>query len=602
MSRKCIALAIVLFAVPAVVHAATVSTPTFSKARGFYDAAMSVTISSATSGATIRYTTDGSAPTASSGTVLANGGSVTVSTTTCLRAVACQSGLTTSAVQTHTYLFLGQVLSQPLWPAGYPATWSKTHPPHGPWSPVGTDGDYEMDPTIVNKYGATTMKNSLKALPSLVVAMKISDMFGTVYQQEPGQTIVEKAMSMEWLDPADPASNFQIDCGIRSHSWAYAWRCFRLKYKSPFGPTSLNQPVFKKAPMHPTTKTGFDKLILRSGCGDKLWRGRQSTVATRGVEFRDEWLRSAFRDMAGVGAHGTYVHLYINHLYWGVYNLVERPDHSHCALWYGGSNSDWYSGHHAGDISGNDDRFDSMVSYAVSGNYTAVKSRLDINNFCDYILLSWFAGLYDWPQNNHYYANRNNPVDKVFWMQWDGDYTWELSSSQTTGRVHPSFWPTPQLVRPGDPQSPLYKIWHGLRKNSDFINDFSRRVDLHCKGSGTLIESKSKARWDSLASFLSPAMYAECARWGDSHEDAPSPLTPLTHQHWLDAVAVGRASMNNIVNEFIADLKKYGYYKDPAPTIPAAPSGLAASATSMSQISLSWTDNSGDETQFKVER
>ena len=41
----------------------------------------------------------------------------------------------------------------------------------------------------------------------------------------------------------------------------------------------------------------------------------------------------------------------------------------------------------------------------------------------------------------------------------------------------------------------------------------------------------------------------------------------------------------------------------PVPTAPpAAPSGLAAAAASSSQINLSWSDNSGDETGFKVER
>jgi len=37
-------------------------------------------------------------------------------------------------------------------------------------------------------------------------------------------------------------------------------------------------------------------------------------------------------------------------------------------------------------------------------------------------------------------------------------------------------------------------------------------------------------------------------------------------------------------------------------TFPAAPSGLSASAASASQINLSWTDNSGGETGFKIER
>src|SRR6185295_14044734 len=37
-------------------------------------------------------------------------------------------------------------------------------------------------------------------------------------------------------------------------------------------------------------------------------------------------------------------------------------------------------------------------------------------------------------------------------------------------------------------------------------------------------------------------------------------------------------------------------------TIPAAPSGLAVSAISSSQLDLSWTDNSTNETGFEIER
>src|SRR5262249_13796346 len=38
------------------------------------------------------------------------------------------------------------------------------------------------------------------------------------------------------------------------------------------------------------------------------------------------------------------------------------------------------------------------------------------------------------------------------------------------------------------------------------------------------------------------------------------------------------------------------------PTPPAAPSNLVAAAVSTSQINVSWTDNSGDETGFKIDR
>src|SRR5262249_10058857 len=43
-------------------------------------------------------------------------------------------------------------------------------------------------------------------------------------------------------------------------------------------------------------------------------------------------------------------------------------------------------------------------------------------------------------------------------------------------------------------------------------------------------------------------------------------------------------------------------YSLPSGSAPTAPSGLSATAASTSQINLSWTDNSSNETGFKIER
>ena len=80
----------------------TVEAPTFSPGEGTYNSAQTVTISSATSGASIYYTTDNTTPSTSNGTQLTNGGSVTISSSCTLKAVAVLSG-TTSSVTSGTY-------------------------------------------------------------------------------------------------------------------------------------------------------------------------------------------------------------------------------------------------------------------------------------------------------------------------------------------------------------------------------------------------------------------------------------------------------------------------------------------------------------------
>jgi Chitobiase/beta-hexosaminidase C-terminal domain/Legume lectin domain len=78
----------------------SVAMPTFSPIGGTYNSAQSVTISDATSGASVYYTTDGSTPTTSS---TAYTGPITVSSTETLEAIAVAAGDTNSAVASAAY-------------------------------------------------------------------------------------------------------------------------------------------------------------------------------------------------------------------------------------------------------------------------------------------------------------------------------------------------------------------------------------------------------------------------------------------------------------------------------------------------------------------
>jgi hypothetical protein len=74
--------------------------PTFSPVSGTYTGAQTVTISTATPGATIYYTTDGTTPTTSSSVY---NGPITVSSSETLEAIAAETGYTQSAVATGKY-------------------------------------------------------------------------------------------------------------------------------------------------------------------------------------------------------------------------------------------------------------------------------------------------------------------------------------------------------------------------------------------------------------------------------------------------------------------------------------------------------------------
>jgi hypothetical protein len=85
--------------------AGTVATPTFTPPAGTYSSGQSVTISTTTLGASIRYTTDGSTPTSTLGNLYVS--PVSVSSSLTLKAIAYKTGMTDSPVASAAYTISG---------------------------------------------------------------------------------------------------------------------------------------------------------------------------------------------------------------------------------------------------------------------------------------------------------------------------------------------------------------------------------------------------------------------------------------------------------------------------------------------------------------
>ena len=140
---------------------------------GTYNAPQTVTITSATSGATIWYTTDGTTPVNGTSSSATNGSAFTVSGTVTLKALAAKATFVDSTVTSATYTFvaLPPTFSPPAGEYGSPQTVTVSDASPGVTIRYTTDGSTPTAATTTTtssggtlSVGATT---TLKALATL---------------------------------------------------------------------------------------------------------------------------------------------------------------------------------------------------------------------------------------------------------------------------------------------------------------------------------------------------------------------------------------------------------------------------------------------------
>lgn len=106
--RQWVRLAALTFAFIPILATAQVATPTFAPNGGWFLTERSVTVTDATTGATINYTSDGTTPTSANRTV-ASGGTVLVDRPLTLKANAWKTGMTPSSTTTAAFTISGKV-------------------------------------------------------------------------------------------------------------------------------------------------------------------------------------------------------------------------------------------------------------------------------------------------------------------------------------------------------------------------------------------------------------------------------------------------------------------------------------------------------------
>ena len=117
--------------------------------------------------------------------------------------------------------------------------------------------------------------------------------------------------------------------------------------------------------------------------------------------------------------NALYVHLFLNGMYWGLYNLAERVDEQFGKDHIGGDKSDIDvikieedGGNHIEASAGTLDAWNLMTETVTKATdeayYQQLDTLLDIDNFIDYMIINQYAGNTDWDHHNWYAIRRHN--------------------------------------------------------------------------------------------------------------------------------------------------------------------------------------------------
>ncbi|MGB6220540.1 lamin tail domain-containing protein [Haloferula sp.] len=493
----------------------------FSHKRGFYTSAIDVAITTATPGATIRYTLDGSEP-----TEITNGSTysslIPISTTTVLRARAYKSGLQATDIDSQSYIFPNAVVTQTR-PSGYPDSWGEE-----------AVADYDVDTQISQsaQYGADFLEG-LRDIPTLSVTGDQDDFFSEsgIYSDTFNRNL-EAAVSAEYFHP-DPEvdgvnqeAGFQIDCGFKLQGGASRdpgraiKHSLSLRFRDQYGAGKLNYPVFEG-----TDVTSFDSLHLRAMFNNSWVHGNGDQRA-RATMIRDQWARDTMIEMGNAdGGQGHFAHLYINGIYWGVFNLHERLENDHFAA-YNGYEDDEVFGRNPGSPTEEEEAsYDVMIDVVTDpgSSWAQIEAVLDIDNYIDFVIVEYFGRNADLKSRGNWRAAGGGTANAPWrFYCWDTERIFEDESNTS--------------APDGSGELDGARIFDDLEKHREFRVRFADRAYKHLFNGGTLTNLENRARFEKYAAEIYTAIVCESARWGDDRSGGGFSDNYSRDENWTRAV------------------------------------------------------------------
>ena len=421
----------------------------YSHQRDFYETEFSLELSHSNAEATLQVSLDGSEPS------MEHSGRVRINTTQTVRARVERPGYFSPRTQTHSYLFLEDVLAA-----------------------------RNMNRTIVQdrRYSDRLMQG-LTDLPTISINIpELPDDWN------------EREASVEVFLPHSQES-IQANAGVKRFGGAWTHfdkKNYRLKFRPEYGQRKLNFPLFKGFENGFLTADAFDEIDLRGGGHD---------MNSRGFYMSARFTEDTMLEMGSLNPHGRYVHVYFNGEYWGQYHARERLTDSFLADYLGGSSEDYVN------IRGNDNAGSSFVPgtpdpvhrepwefvLANKNSYERIKDWVDIPHFIDFMLM-WNYG-----NAETEYRAAGPVVAGSGFKFWLGDADGHLrSAGDRTGNSGPA------------------GLLGALRQEAhpEFMSLFADRAHQHLFNDGALTAERSIERLQRRLDEVENSILVESARWG----------------------------------------------------------------------------------------
>ena len=303
-------------------------------------------------------------------------------------------------------------------------------------------------------------------------------------------------------------------------SWAYDQRGFDLIVRDQYGSNHAVQSQIFPA----KSRDKFQKLIVKAAANDNY-------SFEDGAHVRDAYIHtlSAIAKLRVDERTSRFAIVYVDGVYWGVYDIREKVDDHDFTDYYYDQDRDnidfiktWGA---TWEEYGTRVDWDALVTYITTNdmsdpaNYAYVKSQYNVGSLIDYVVLNSYIVSSDWLNwNTAWWRGRNPEGDKKKWryVLWDldasfGHYINYTGVPSTASDADPCN-PESLLGDPGSDPEGHITILSELRNNEEFNYEYiTRFIDLN----NTYFSCDHMIHvLDSMVAVIEPEMALQCATWG----------------------------------------------------------------------------------------